>query len=116
MPTSLIELMRLPVKAPDHSTISRRSGGLRPPAYAPTSGGPLTIAVDSTGLKIYGAGEWNVTKHTGGWRRTWPKFQLALDEATGRFVAHSLTTHDVHDQNEAPNLLNQIDGQVEGFL
>ena len=107
MLTSLIELMGLTIKAPDHSTISRRSGELQPGAYAPTSGGPLTIAVDSTGLKIYGAGEWHVTKHGGGRRRTWCKLHLAVDEATGQIVAHTLTTNDVHDQSEAPNPLDQ---------
>jgi hypothetical protein len=115
MLTSLISVMELPIKAPDHSTLSRR-GGVVSPISVPRSGGPLTIAVDSTGLKIYGAGEWNESKHGGGKRRKWHKLHLAIDESTCDIVANSLTTNDVHDQSEAPNLLEKIDGQISTFL
>lgn len=41
---------------------------------------------------------------------------LAVDEPTGEIVAHTLTTNDVHDQSEAPNLLDQIDAPIGTFL
>lgn len=113
--TSLIALMGLDIKAPDHTTLSRRG---RTIVVAPLlrSGGPLTIAVDSTGLKIYGAGEWNESKHGGGKRRKWMKLHLGVDEATGDIVAETLTTNDVGDPSEAPVLLSQIGTPIDTFL
>jgi len=39
--------------------------------------------VDSTGLKIYGEGEWKTRKHGVSKRRTWRKLHLGVDEKTG---------------------------------
>ena len=113
--TSLIALMGLDITAPDHTTLSRR-GRTIVIAPLPPSGGPLTIAVDSTGLKIYGAGEWSESKHGGGKRRKWMKLHLGVDEATGDIVAETLTTNDVGDPSEAPVLLAQIDTPIDTFL
>ena len=61
---SIFELMNVDLDAPDHSTLSRRSGGLRiSKKVSSTSNEGLVVIIDSTGLKIYGTGEWNETKH-----------------------------------------------------
>ena len=54
---SVITLMDLTISAPDHSTISRRAETLPviPPASVPD--GPLHLLIDSTDLKVYGAGQ-----------------------------------------------------------
>jgi hypothetical protein len=113
--TSLIKLMDLDIKAPDHTTLSRR-GRTIVVTPLPRSGGPLTIAVDSTGLRIYGAGEWSESRHGGGKRRKWMKLHLAVDEATGDIVAETLTTNDVGDPSEVPVLLSQLDTPIDTFL
>ena len=70
---SLLDLMQLELATPDYSTLSRRQGNLAVvlPTQCPDK--PMHLVVDSTGLKVYGEGEWKVRQH--GWtkRRTWRK-------------------------------------------
>ena len=49
--------------------------------------------VDSTGLKVYGEGEWQARQQ--GWtkRRTGRKLHVGVNEATGEGVAQTLTSH-----------------------
>src|SRR4051794_24936788 len=58
---SVIGLLGLALRVPDHTTLSRRAATLEVPR--PRSGsGPVHLLVDSTGLKLCGAGEWLVEK------------------------------------------------------
>src|SRR5689334_19543850 len=80
---SLLDLMDLDLPVPDHTTISRRAAGLAPavlPAALPA--GPVTLVIDSTGLKVYGVGEWHRDKHGVGGPRTWRKLHVAVDAAS----------------------------------
>ena len=45
--------------------------------------GAVHLVVDSTGLKVFGEGEWKVRQHGWSKRRLWRKLHLAVDEATG---------------------------------
>jgi transposase len=77
--------------------------------------GPLHVLIDSTGLQIYGAGQWLEAKHGAKSRRTWRKLHLAVDAASGMIVAQTLTDQDVDDPSQVGPLLDQIDdplGQV----
>src|SRR3954447_19034319 len=66
---SMISLLGLTLRVPDHTTLSRRSATLAVPrpqlnsTDAGDSAQPLHLLVDSTGLKLCGAGEWLVEKH-----------------------------------------------------
>ena len=53
--------------------------------------GPLHLLVDSTGLKLSGAGEWLVEKHGTSRRRSWRKLHIGIDGETGEIVAIELT-------------------------
>ena len=69
---SVIGLLGLTLRAPDHTTLSRRAATLEVPR--PRSGSePMYLLVDSTGLKLCGAGEWLVEKHGTRTRRSWRK-------------------------------------------
>ena len=69
---SLLRLLGLDLAAPDHSTISRRGETL--PVSRPRPGsGPVHLLVDSTGLKLFGPGEWLVEKHAAKVRRSLEK-------------------------------------------
>src|SRR5687768_3307268 len=64
---SVIGLLGLALRMPDHTTLSRRAATLevsQPRPHAGESGGaePLHLLVDSTGLKLCGAGEWLAEK------------------------------------------------------
>ncbi len=49
--------------------------------------------VDSTGIKVYGEGEWKVRQHGYSKRRTWRKLHLGVDETTGEILAGVVSTN-----------------------
>ena len=73
---------------------------------------PLHLLVDSTGLKIYGEGEWLDQRHGIRSRRRWRKLHLGIDAVTHEIVASELTADDVGDVSEIPALLDQIDAEI----
>lgn len=109
---SVITLMDLTISAPDHTTISRRAITL--PVIRPASvpHGPLHLLIDSTGLQVYGAGQWLEAKHGAKSRRKWRKLHLAVDASNGMIVAQSLTDQDADDPSQVTPLLDQIDGGI----
>ncbi len=113
---SVIGLLGLDLAVPDHSTLSRRAETLEVPCPRPRRDGePLHLLVDSTGLKLCGAGEWLVEKHGTKTRRSWCKLHIGLDADTGQIVAAALTTKDVDDGAEVGPLLDQVPGPVASF-
>jgi hypothetical protein len=44
------------------------------------------LLVDSTGLKLGGAGEWLVEKHGTSRRRSWRKLHICVDAASGEIA------------------------------
>ena len=77
---SLLRLMGLNLKAPDHTTLSRRNQIVAVPPLTRSYDGPIDLIVDSTGLKILGCGEWNAHKHTASKkRRDWRKLHIGVD-------------------------------------
>jgi Transposase DDE domain len=71
--------------------------------------------VDSTGLRLCGAGEWLEEKHGTRRRRAWRKLHLATDADTGRIVASVLTDKDADDGSQVGPLLDRVDGPVASF-
>ena len=115
---SLTKLMELDIPVPDFSTLSRRGRGLRLPAKPRTRRDqPVHLVVDSTGLKIFGEGEWLQVKHeTKAKRKSWRKLHLGLDLTTGEIICSDLTLDHVGDSTALPGLLDQFDGPVSRFL
>ena len=66
---SVIGLLGLDLAVPDHTTLCRRAETLEVPRPSRSSAGvdgesePMHLLVDSTGLKLCGAGEWLIEKH-----------------------------------------------------
>ena len=71
--------------------------------------------MDSTGLKLCGAGEWLIEKHGLKARWSWRKLHIGLDADTGQIVAAALTTKEVDDGSEAGPLLDQVAASVASF-
>ena len=94
---SLFELMGIELSVPEHSTVSRRKRGLTVSLPVVPSSGAVHLVVDSTGIKVYGEGEWKTRQHGISKRRTWRKLHLGIDEATGEILSAVVTTNDVHD-------------------
>jgi len=112
---SVLRLLGADLPAPHYSTLSRRAATLdvRLPRL---SRGPLHLAVDSTGVKLYGEGEWKVRTHGKEKRRTWRKLHLLIDHTTHECVALSMTDKDVLDRRELPGLLSEVEGEVSEVL
>src|SRR5919205_602407 len=115
---SVVGLLGLDLAVPDHTTLSRRAETLEVPRPKPSGGGAggdagaLHLLVDSTGLKLVGAGEWLAEKHGTRRRRSWKKLHLGVDAGTGRIVASALTDRDADDGAQVDPLLDQVEGPV----
>jgi len=116
---SIIGLLGLGLRVPDHTTLSRRAATLDVPrpgnADAGAGGEPMHLLVDSTGLKLCGKGEWLLEKHGTATRRSWRALHLGVDADTGRIVACTLTAKNVDDASQAGPLLDQVAGAVASF-
>src|SRR4051812_45685854 len=119
---SILHLLGLDLSVPDHTTLCRRAETLevpRPRSGSPDTGReaePVHLLVDSTGLKLCGAGEWLVEKHGTKTRRSWRKMHIGVDADTGRIVASELTTHDIDDGSQVGPLLDQVTGAVASVI
>jgi hypothetical protein len=110
---SLKQSLGLTIEVPNYSTFSRRASALAVPKLArPAGGGPLHLAIDATGLKVHGEGEWKVRVHGPGKRRVWRKLHLGVDTTTGEILAHALTTSETHDGAELEGLLAEVEGPI----
>lgn len=111
---SVFGLMGVLLPVPDYTTLCRRSNKLAV-NLCTTNGAVTDIVVDSTGLKVYGEGEWKVRKHGAGKHRTWMKLHIAADGQTQQIEAVSLTTNAVDDATEVGTLLAQISKTVKSL-
>jgi hypothetical protein len=111
---SIIRLLGLHLAIPDHSTLSRPAETLEI-VRAPANAEPVHLLVDSTGLKLSGAGEWLVEEHGTSRRRSWRKLHIGVDADTGQIVAAALTTNDVDDGSQVGPLLDQMAGPLASF-
>ncbi len=84
---SLFELMNVPLCAPDYSCVSKRARTVKVAYRQPPKGRITDLVIDSTGLKVFGEGEWKVRKHGAEKRRVWRKLHLAVDPVTHDIVA-----------------------------
>ena len=110
---SLMTLMHLDYDVPDHTHMSRRAKTLQVEIPRRARREPMHVVVDSTGLKMYGEGEWKVRKHGESKRRRWIKVHLAIDAAVKDTVAVEVTTEDWADCEVFAGLIDQIEGDIE---
>jgi hypothetical protein len=71
--------------------------------------------VDSTGLKLGGAGEWLVEKHGTSRRRSWRKLHIGIDGESGEIVAIELTKKESDDAARTDALLDQLPDPLASF-
>jgi hypothetical protein len=114
---SIVQLMGVALSIPDHTLMSRRAKTLSVMIPRRSRSGPIDVVVDSTGLKVYGEGEWKVRQHGAGKRRTWRKVHLAIDADVKDVLAVEVTTEQWTDSEVFAGLLEQMDdpiGHVRG--
>ena len=102
--------MKLPLKSPDYTTLCKRQRTLVIELPKSKQGKEnLHIVIDTSGLKIYGEGEWRVRQHGKTQRRRWRKIHLAVNSETQEIEACCLTKQTIQDCEGLPMLLNEID-------
>jgi len=108
---SIFEQMKIRYDVPDHSTLSRRGRKIhvRLPKRAKS---PLYLVLDSSGLKVYGEGEWKVRQHGWSKRRTWCKLHLATDSETNEIQAVVTSKAGMHDSEAVELLLKDVDQPI----
>jgi Transposase DDE domain len=109
----VFELMKLDLPVPDHSTLSRRRRQLTITLPVKEWSKARHLVVDSTGVKVYGEGEWKVRQHGVGKRRTWRKLHFCTDEATLEIISVVASTNDVSDAEVLPDLLEDVPGEIK---
>ena len=109
---SLMALYGLALPVPDHTHMSRRVAQLSVVVPRIPRKGPVHVVVDSTGLKIFGEGEWKVRQHGVGKRRTWRRIHLAVDSTEKDIIGVEVTTADWGENEMLPGLLDQIPGPI----
>ena len=115
---SLFEMMGLEeLPVPDYTTLSKRQGDLDIEIQS-SKDSPLTgedeseeekvhLVIDSTGLKVYGEGEWKQRIHGKQKRRTWRKLHLGVDSDTSEITAVTLTDNTSGDGSQVEPLLEE---------
>jgi IS5 family transposase len=110
---SIFELLKLDLSVPDYSTLSRRRAALEIELPIRRRDEPLHVVVDSTGIKVFGEGEWKVRQHGYSYRRTWRKLHLGVDESSGEILAVVVTTNNFTDGQVLPELLDQVNAEID---
>jgi hypothetical protein len=110
---SIFTLMKLPLRCPDYSCVSRRAKSINIPFKTPTRGEIAHLVIDSTGLKVFGEGEWKVKKHGQEKRRVWRKPHLAVDAGTHEIIYADLSLNNVTDAEAFPGLIRQTHRKVK---
>lgn len=108
---SFFKALEMELEVPDHSFLSRRGETIvieLPKEHRKV----VTIVVDSSGLKVYGEGEWKVRKHGYSKHRTWSKIHLAV-APDGEIRAQKLTGNNISDEQAFPELIEQETADID---
>lgn len=113
--SSLAISLNLNIKIPSYSQICRRSKDLGKAIKKLSNRRPSDVVFDSTGLKVYGEGEWKVRQHGISKRRTWRKLHIGMDPDSGEIIVGKLTDNGVGsgDGETALKLLKKIPKKVK---
>jgi len=112
---SLAGLMQVDIPIPDYTSLAKRAAKAGVSLDIAKHRGPIDVVVDSTGLKVFGEGEWKTRKHGVGKRRTWRKLHLAINPQTQEIVAEVLTENSGHDADQVEELLEQVGCPIRKF-
>jgi len=112
---SLVELMQIELDIPDYTSLAKRAAKMGVSLDIAKHTGRIDVVVDSTGLKVFGEGEWKMRKHGKSKRRTWRKLHLAVNPDTHEIEAETLTENSCDDASQVDALLDQVVGKINGF-
>lgn len=105
---SVFAMLNLQLRVPDHTTLSKRGKSFTVSLPRKTQGG-MNLVLDSTGLKVYGEGEWKVRKHGYSKHRTWRKLHVGANPDNGEIQVAVLTGNGTSDAAVVKEMLAQIE-------
>ena len=113
--TAIVTLQQ-DIRIPDYSTYSRRGQNLPIQIRKKKikEGENINVVVDSSGVKVYGEGEWKVRQHGASKRRTWKKIHIAINEK-GEIIAEEATGNDISDGDAITPLLEQVSSPIDSL-
>ena len=104
--------MQVELPSAHYSTLSRRAHSLS--LSLSTSQKKIKhLVIDSSGLKVYGEGEWKVRTHGADKRRTWRKLHISMDASTHQITAALITDKELLDRNALADLLKRTEVEIE---
>ena len=111
---SFVQCQQLELEVPDYTLLCKRQKQLRVklPKKPLNEGEGLHLVVDSTGIKVYGEGEWKVRVH--GWvkHRLWRKLHLAVNSKTQEIETFELTDLGVQDCEGFSLLVDKVGDEI----
>jgi len=110
---SLLLLFAVGLTCPSYTQICRRSKLLGQKLKKLSKKRVTDVVIDSTGLKVYGEGEWKVRQHGARKRRTWRKLHLAVCPDSHEIIMEILTDNGVADCEVYPELMKGMPQSVE---
>jgi len=118
--SDLVKALNLGVKVPDYSTVCKRQREVKIELVRKYKNSrKLYMLVDSSGLKVFGEGEWKVRMHGIGKRRTWIKLHIGVGITNGnkkRIEVAEATKSGWHDCTMLPKLLNKVSGKIDNVI
>ena len=105
---SVFEMLNIHLPVPDHSTLSKRAKTLKVRLPKKTKRS-MNLVLDSTGLKLYGEGEWKVRKHGYSKHRIWRKLHVGANPDNGEIQVVVLTENSVSDGDVVKDMLAHIE-------
>lgn len=111
--SSLVSVMEVCLLIPSYSQICRRAQRLGKDLQRLTRRKITDLVIDSTGLKVYGEGEWKVRQHGYSKRRTWRKLHLAICPDSHEILFVKLTDNHTPDHKVYPQFLKQAPQTVK---
>lgn len=110
----LFAMLHLPLPVPDFTTLCRRQDRLAVSWTRRAHKEPVHVIIDTTGLKVFGEGEWKVRKHGFSKHRTWRKLHLEI-LPDGEIRNLALTGNEKSDGQMTQALLEQEPAVINRF-
>lgn len=110
---SLLDKLKLGIKAPDYTLLCKRQKEVKIVlAKKVRPDEELHIVCDSTGLKVFGEGEWKTRRHGPTKKRLWRKLHIAINSKTHWIESCELTDLGTQDSEGFKSLVDSIKAPI----
>jgi len=113
---SLLRILKTKLKSPHYSLFCKRADEAASILPKLSNKRPTELAIDSSGLKISGEGEWKVKIHGAEKRRGWIKVHIGVDPRTQDLVVAEVTDDRTGDAKVLPLLLDKAPKSIRKVL